>query len=106
MTFSQHVAAMELAFIRPVDRCQRDSFLNPIVRRQTRDPFATIDKGELIVSNQIGERIRQARLLANLTQKELAGRVQCSRNHVSEIERNVCKPSLVLWLRIQRVLKL
>jgi transcriptional regulator with XRE-family HTH domain len=65
-----------------------------------------MDKGEFVVSNQIGERIRQARLLAKLTQKELAYRVRCSRNHISEIERNVCRPSLDLWLRIQQVLKL
>jgi transcriptional regulator with XRE-family HTH domain len=58
------------------------------------------------VTNQIGKRIRQARFLAKLTQKALADRAQCSRNHISEIERNVCKPSLELWLRIQQVLKL
>jgi len=57
-------------------------------------------------SLDIGQKVRRARLLARMTQAELAERVGCSRNHLSSIENGVHVPSLRLWLRLQELLKL
>lgn len=51
----------------------------------------------------IGTKIKVARLERGLTQADVARQVRCSRNHVSSIERGVHMPSLMLWLKLKVV---
>jgi DNA-binding XRE family transcriptional regulator len=62
--------------------------------------------GEETMEIKVGIRIKCARLRAQITQQQLAKQVGCSRNHISSIETGKCQPSLDLWLKLQRVLKL
>jgi DNA-binding XRE family transcriptional regulator len=55
---------------------------------------------------KVGKKIRRARLLARLEQAELAAKVGCSRNHISSLENDKCQPSLELWLKLCKVLKI
>lgn len=55
---------------------------------------------------EVGIQIKRARNQAQITQQQLANQVGCSRNHISSIETGKCQPSLDLWLKLQRVLKL
>ena len=52
----------------------------------------------------IGNKLKVARLERGLTQADVARQVRCSRNHVSSIERGVHMPSLALWLKLKIVL--
>lgn len=49
---------------------------------------------------RVGQRIRQARQRAGLTQAELGEAVDCSNNHISHIESGQTKVSLTLLLRL------
>ena len=54
----------------------------------------------------VGSKIKVARLERGLTQTDLAKRVQCSRNHIASIETGVHMPSMRLWLRLKSALNL
>jgi putative transcriptional regulator len=62
--------------------------------------------GEETMEIEVGIQIKRARLRSQLTQQQLAKQVGCSRNHISSIETGKCQPSLDLWLKLQRALKL
>lgn len=53
---------------------------------------------------RIGQRIRQARLGAGLTQEKLSEAVDCSNIHISHIESGQTKVSLTLLLRLSYAL--
>ena len=54
---------------------------------------------------RIGQRVRQARQRANLTQEQLSERVECSNIHISHIESGQTKVSLGLLLRLSYALE-
>ena len=49
---------------------------------------------------KVGQRIRELRMLKNMTQSELSAMVNCSNNHLSHIETAQCKVSLNMLLKI------
>jgi transcriptional regulator with XRE-family HTH domain len=52
-----------------------------------------------------GDKLRQFREAANITQEELACRTGLPRTYVSLLERGVRSPSLIVFLRLCAVLK-
>jgi transcriptional regulator with XRE-family HTH domain len=50
----------------------------------------------------LGELLRKARLDAGLTQEELALRARVDRSYLSEIERNVRRPTVDMLLKLCR----
>jgi DNA-binding XRE family transcriptional regulator len=50
--------------------------------------------------------IKQARQRAGMTQLQLSKAIGCSRNHISSLENGACQPSLDLWLKLVKVLKI
>lgn len=55
---------------------------------------------------KLGSRIRTARMHKNLTQEELAEKVDVSNNYISNIELNRSKPSLATLIKICNVLEI
>lgn len=53
----------------------------------------------------LGERIRAARQRLGISQEELAFRAEIDRTYVSQIERGIGNPSLLVMLRLSRVLQ-
>ena len=53
----------------------------------------------------LGERIRDARLRLGISQEELAFRAEIDRTYVSQIERGIGNPSLLVMLRLSSVLQ-
>ena len=53
----------------------------------------------------LGERVRDARKRLGISQEELAFRADIDRTYVSQIERGVGNPSLVVLLRLSSVLE-
>lgn len=52
----------------------------------------------------IGEKIKQLRILKGLTQEELADRAELTKGFISQIERDITSPSLVTFLDILQCL--
>lgn len=60
---------------------------------------------QLLDTEAIGKKIRERRLVMNMTQRELAGVVMCSQTSITNIELNKCPlASLEILLRICRAL--
>lgn len=60
---------------------------------------------QLLDTEAIGKKIRERRLVMNMTQRELAGVVMCSQTSITNIELNKCPFfSLEILLRICRAL--
>ena len=53
----------------------------------------------------LGERIRDARHRLGISQEELAFRAEIDRTYVSQIERGIGNPSLMVLLRLSAVLQ-
>ena len=53
----------------------------------------------------LGERIRAARQRLGISQEELAFRAEIDRTYVSQIERGIGNPSLLVMLRLSAVLQ-
>lgn len=53
----------------------------------------------------LGERIREARQRLGISQEELAFRAEIDRTYVSQIERGIGNPSLLVMLRLSAVLQ-
>ena len=53
----------------------------------------------------LGERIREARGRLGISQEELAFRAEIDRTYVSQIERGIGNPSLLVMLRLSTVLQ-
>ena len=53
----------------------------------------------------LGERIREARGRLGISQEELAFRAEIDRTYVSQIERGIGNPSLLVMLRLSSVLQ-
>lgn len=51
---------------------------------------------------RLGRRIHAARKRLRLTQEELASRCGCTRNHLSDVETGISRPSLELLVRVAR----
>jgi DNA-binding XRE family transcriptional regulator len=81
-----------------------DTTVTPVLTHGRRRLSQNI--GEDPMEIEVGIQIKCARLRAQITQQQLAKQVGCSRNHISSIESGKCQPSLDLWLKLQRVLKL
>lgn len=63
------------------------------------------DKRKYIeIYKQIGENIRQKRMLANISQEELAFRISSARNYIGCIERGEKFPSIALTYEIAKAL--
>lgn len=52
----------------------------------------------------LGERVRDARKRLGISQEELAFRAEIDRTYVSQIERGVGNPSMIVLLRLSSVL--
>lgn len=62
---------------------------------------------QLLDTEAIGKKIRERRLVMNMTQRELAGVVMCSQTSLTNIELNKCPfVSLEILLRICRALNM
>lgn len=53
----------------------------------------------------LGERVRDARNRLGISQEELAFRAEIDRTYVSQIERGIGNPSLMVLLRLSTVLE-
>ena len=53
---------------------------------------------------QLGGRVTALRKLAGISQEELAFRAEIDRTYVSQIERGVCNPSLLVICKVCNVL--
>lgn len=54
---------------------------------------------------KIGREIREARLLAGISQEDLALMADIDRSYVSQLERGIANPSLLILHRLAKVLK-
>jgi len=57
-----------------------------------------------IVAGMLGDELKKARLKAELTQEQVAARARISREYVSQMERNRQSPTVVMLLRVCRIL--
>lgn len=53
----------------------------------------------------LGREIREARLLAGISQEDLALMADIDRSYVSQLERGIANPSLLILHRLAKVLK-
>jgi len=51
----------------------------------------------------IGERVRHIRKLHNLNQKSSSNAINISQGHLSEIEKNICKPSAETLISLSQI---
>lgn len=58
------------------------------------------------VCSLLGENVRACRQEMGLSQEELAFRAELDRTYISQIERGVSNPSLLVMLKIATVLKM
>ena len=56
------------------------------------------------VCKLLGENVRASRLAMNISQEELAFQAELDRTYISQIERGVGNPSLLVLLKISNVL--
>ncbi|MCP4372659.1 MAG: helix-turn-helix transcriptional regulator [Deltaproteobacteria bacterium] len=57
------------------------------------------------MDNTVGKEIKKARIDADLTQKDLAKRINLSSNYISQIEKDKKLPSLKTLFKIAKALK-
>ncbi|MEG2158347.1 MAG: helix-turn-helix transcriptional regulator, partial [Clostridia bacterium] len=53
---------------------------------------------------QIGKKIKQIRLQRDLTQEELAGRCELTKGYISQLENDLCSPSIATLVDILNIL--
>lgn len=66
---------------------------------------SSIEKGELITIDKIGQRIKDLRESLGMTQQQMAGRLKVNQSVISRIESNVQSSSLKTILKIVRLLE-
>lgn len=55
---------------------------------------------------QVGDELRKAREEAGLSQEQLAGKADITRVYVSQLERNLKSPTLDVFMRLCKALKI
>lgn len=63
-----------------------------------------MDKGFEVLRSILGENVRRLRLERQLSQEELAFEAEIDRTYVSQIERGVINPSLLVLYKVGKVL--
>ena len=64
-----------------------------------------MDEQFLSARRSLGERVRQQRKLLDISQEEMAFRANLDRTYISQIERGISNPSLLVLLRLAVVLR-
>ncbi len=60
----------------------------------------TLYAPENIDSNSIGQRVRELRIISNMTQSQLAEKINSSDNYIGHIEQGVKRPGLETMVRL------
>ena len=61
-------------------------------------------RGDVVNKLTMGDRIKEARKLQNLTQEQLAEKVNITLTYISEIERGLKTPSMQVFIKLVEVL--